>query len=190
MTSSAPSIITLVAAVVSLVNVIFAAFLFVRIKHGLFPVLQLKIELSELADDASGKPRMILIRLIAENKSDVYAKLRRGQSRLQILEHQATLLDETHALSEWVPFAEDRINEGEPPKQWAEPLQVVRTTDYIEAGESIRVDFLYRPSAPGVAVHCGFQVLTEPRKIPFLHDPTDSFTTTAWILTQIARAGA
>jgi hypothetical protein len=175
---------TLIPALISVAGAIFAAFVFVAIRHGLFPVLHLKIDFAALPSDLSDQPNLLLVRLTAENRSEVKAWLQEGRSQLQVLEHQTSQIQSLQKLSDWVPFAKDSIKHNEPSKQWAEPLPVMTSTVCIEPRESIVVELLYRPSAPRLAVHCGLQVWTRRSWwLPLLRNPTERFTTTAWMLT-------
>jgi hypothetical protein len=178
-----------------------ARYLFVWINHGLFTVLQPKIELV----NADGVPGLVLVRLTVENRSKVYAKIKEGRSRLQILEYHPLQMATPSALSEWVPFYKWRQKKAAmKPIQWRDSVPVMTSTTHIEPGESIRVELLYRASQPGVAIHCGLQVRTVPIMAKLyrnkkgrvrrfsqrcLHNPTTRFTTTAWVLVK-SEAGA
>jgi hypothetical protein len=141
----------------------------------------------------------------AENKSKVHIKLdRKKGSWLQILSYDASQMDSIGTFSEWVPFREDRIDkDGPKPRSgFPRPRQVMKTTENIEPGESIRIELLHRPLPPrgSLAISCGLQVHTVPlkdeleqdghillaaiaRRLDELtHNPTDRFTTTAWLL--------
>jgi hypothetical protein len=163
--------IRLILDVATLFSVVVA---FVWLNHGLYPVLKLKIE---LAEEHQG---LLFIRLEVENKSKVHAKVHTGTARLQIIELDASQMKDPSLLSDWVPF--DDGPRGE------KPIAVMTSTEYVEPSESITVERLHRLSAATVAVHCGFQVLTKTKKIIFFHNPTDRFTTTAWVLTISGRA--
>ena len=144
-----------------------------QVYHGLLPVLGLKIELAEKL------PGVLLVRLEAENKSRVAAKVK--VSRLQFVEYDIRRMEPRSELSEWVAFSEDKILGTERPVLWREPRPVMTTTNYIKAGQVVTVEILYRPSAD-VAVHCGFQVQIKSGIAARFTGHPASFTTTAWWL--------
>lgn len=147
------------------VCVIAAAFIWLN--HGVYPVLKLRIELDERM------PGLLFVGLEVENKSKVAAELAPDstmKARLRIVELDGSQIEQLSApLSEWVTFDENSI-------------PVLTSTLFIEPGESIRIERLHPLSRTAAAVHCGFQMRTVTKRIPGLHDPTGSFTTTAWKL--------
>jgi hypothetical protein len=189
------------------------AFLFGWVKHGLFPVLQVKIDLIEQTTKAPG---LLLVRLAVENSSAVNARLKKGRARLQILEYNTLQMEEHSRLNEWVPFyrlskesgltrtkkndiaVPPKKNSWEIPTHWRNSTPVMTSTTDIEPGESIRIEILYK-ATPGAAVHCGLQVKTIPIMAVLyrnkrrwvrtcakrlLRNPTSRFTATAWVVTQ------
>lgn len=146
-----------------------SALAFVWIYHGFFPTLFLNLEVSEKLEG------ILLIHLSAENKSRIAARM--VSAKLQLLEHEVS-----QSLSEWVPFKEEDQRENEKPIAWREPVQVITSTKFIQPGQAVVVERLYRPTA-GVAVHLGFQVEVQSliaRSFHRKHNPC--FTTTRWIL--------
>ncbi|HWY20972.1 MAG TPA: hypothetical protein VNX26_07095 [Candidatus Acidoferrum sp.] len=193
--------IQMITSLLTMLGLLAVVVVFVWFNHELFPVLYLKIEMAESKE----MPGTIHIRLAAENRSKVHIKLNRSQgSWLQILSYETSQMETLPTFSEWVPFSEDRMEKDgpQPRNGFPKPRQVMKTTEYIEPGESIRIELLHRPlpSRQGIAVACGFQVHTmrlkdelEQSGHPVLaamakkldeltHNPTDRFTTTAWLL--------
>jgi len=189
----AQALLQLAQLVLTAVGLFAGALYLILIKHGLFPALQLRIEA------ASAEKSALVIRLTAENRSAVAARLKKGRSRRQILEYDISQMEESSTLEEWVPFYRWRQNnKAMEPIQWKDSARVMTSTICVEPGEVIRIELLHRiPNLPSVAIHCGFQVRTVPilawlyfnkrrrvRRLAkrFLWNPTDRFTTTAWIL--------
>ncbi|MFZ1011627.1 MAG: hypothetical protein WAN65_32625 [Candidatus Sulfotelmatobacter sp.] len=193
--------IQLITSLLTLLGVFAVVVLFVWFNHELFPVLRLKIEMAESKE----MPGTVHIRLVAENTSKVHIKLdRKLGSWLQILSYETAQMESVPTFSEWVPFSQDLMEKDgpEPRNGFPKPRQIMKTTEYIEPGESIQIELLHRPllSRQGIAVACGFQVHTMhlkdeleedghpvlaaiARKLDELtHNPTNRFTTTAWLL--------
>jgi len=146
-----------------------SALVFVWIYHGFFPTIFLALEVSEEVDG------VLLIHLVAENKSRIAARML--SARLQVLEHEIS-----QTLSEWVPFKEEDQRENEKAIAWRKPERVITSTKFIQPGQSIVVERLYRPTA-GVAVHVGFQVEVRSLIARLFHrNHNPCFTTTRWIL--------
>jgi len=146
-----------------------SALVFVWIYHGFFPTIFLELDVSEKVDG------MLLIHLVAENKSRIAARM--ISAKLQVLEHEIS-----QTMSEWVPFKEEDQRENEKPIAWRKPERVITSTKFIQPGQSIVIERLYRPTA-GVAVHVGLQVEVRSfiaRLFHRKHNPC--FTTTRWIL--------
>jgi len=143
-----------------------AAVLFIRFNHGLYPVLKPRIELRE------NPLGLLVVRLEIENQSRVHAKLEEkvNKARVRIIELDSVQLNQHQTRSsESISFDEDSI-------------PVLTSTQFLEPQETIRVELLHRLSKASVVVHCGFQVQTKSKKILGVHNPTNSFTTTSWMV--------
>lgn len=151
--------------------------LFVWFFRGFMPVLRLRI-VSRCVDQKTGR---FVIGLEVENKSRI--AVRKKKARIQILEHGP---DIPELMSEWVPFAKERLRTNEPPLRWREPEEVLSSTTKIEPGESIYVELLYTSSPPSIAIHCAFQFQIELNLVASAaykcgYRVSETWTTTAWI---------
>ena len=144
-------------------------------RHSLLPVIQSKVE---LVWEPTG---FLHIRIKAENTSSVPAKVK--ESYLQILERTEPV-EENQVLNDFVPFTKADWEKLPPEKrpEWREPYNLARpkVNQYVKPREVIEVEFLYRPSAKAIAVHCGFTVRPKSKLSHWLHGHALSFTTTAW----------
>jgi len=148
---------------------LLSAVVFVWTYHGFFPTLFLALEVSEKVDG------LLLIHLVAENKSRIAARM--VSAKLQVLEHQIS-----ENLSEWVPFKKEDQLENEEPIAWREPKLVIKSTKFIQPGQSVVVERLYRPGR-GEAVHLGFQVEVRSFIARWSHpNHKPCFTTTRWVV--------
>jgi hypothetical protein len=195
------SLIQVVTALLTLSGLVVAAVVYALVNHELFPVLQLIIEMKESEE----MPGTIHLKLTAENKSKVHIKVNQEKGVwLQILTYEVSQMEKIRTFSNWVPFKEASIKPGgpKPRGEFPDPMRIMETTTNIEAGECIRIEFLHRPLPPrrDLAIACGFQVNAIPIKDElrqdghillaeiaeklekFTHNPTDRFTTTAWLL--------
>jgi hypothetical protein len=122
---------------------------------------------------------LVILTLELENRSKVAVSKR--SARIQCLEHTPVM----GLLSEWVPFTESGIRTGEEPVEWSEPLAILATTQKIEPQAVLRVEFLYRYSAPPSLLHCAVQFVGNLNPITRvanrLGTGTDSWTTTLWV---------
>jgi len=148
---------------------------FVWLFRGLMPVIDLRVS-SRWVDHSAD---LVILTLELENKSKVAVSKR--NARIQCLEHAPAM----GLLSEWVPFTESGIRPGEEPVEWCEPMPILTTTQKIEPQAVLRVEFLYRYSAPKSLLHCAVQFVGKLNPIARVANRfgtgTDSWTTTLWV---------
>jgi hypothetical protein len=170
-----PEFLTIASTAITIIAALVSAALFIWIYRGFMPVLDVRI-IPRWVDEAAG---VLIIRLEVENRWKIGVK--KKLARFQILEHR---IPEGGLLSEWVPFAKDRILDSEPPIVWRNPREVLTSTVKIESKETITVELLYR-SPNHVALHCAFQFIANLNPIASLAyrlgSGTDSWTRTIWV---------
>jgi hypothetical protein len=137
-------LVTSLATLAVLISAGVALFLFFQ----LAPVLSLRIS-PAWTDDTR---QYLTIRFEVENKSRV--RVSNPVIRMQVLEQP---LSGGGALSDWVPFRQDRIRPSEPVKEWREPVDN-STTKRIYPGEIIAVERLYHYPQSSLILHIGLQV--------------------------------
>jgi hypothetical protein len=162
----------LIALLVTILSLFVGGLLSLFVLYKFVPKLHLEVEPSVLKGT-----NQLLLTLSMENISSVYAP--KKNVRLQILAHGE---EAGSGLSEWVPFAKDRIRSGEEPSEWSEPKEVFETTTGLHAGEKLSVQYMV-PISPGAKfLHVGFQYVANLRGIHYwlsgLFSPHEQWTTT------------
>jgi hypothetical protein len=162
--------------------------LFVWIYRGLVPVLHIRLKL-----EWSDKPdEVVLVRVEVENTSRVAAKIKPNKitegapdwwgARLRLVEHDISQIERMKIQGGWVAFDEIPLEENRLPLNQIRPMP---TTEYINAGEVVTLEYVYRPSG-AVAVECGCQVKVKLSPVArfahqrFWRDGNITFTTTAF----------
>ena len=130
-----------------IVIVIFGTWLSIYFTLRFMPVLEIITNTYWL----QSKEDSFILKIDLVNKSKV--RLKKEIVSLQILEYD---FEKTKLLSEWVPFKENKIIASEKPLQWNNPVEILTTTDKIEASEKISVERLIKYD-PEKIYHIGIQ---------------------------------
>jgi hypothetical protein len=132
----------LLAALAIVVGAVVSYWLLSRLS----PRFKLKVEPKWEGDN-------LFLKIEVENTALVRST--RPAVQLQILRYAA---DDGRSLSEWVPFTEDKIIEGEEPLEWREPRPVfAETSERVYPGEVMAVERLdHFPD--DVLLHVGLRV--------------------------------
>lgn len=119
----------------------------------------------------------VIFNIVIVNSSKL--RIKKEYIKFQVLEYD---LNEKKGLSEWVPFKCGAIREDEGPKEglieWTEPQEILKTTDYLYANDSVRVDRMYALKNNNSLLHVGLQFKSESWKILRKFANGDQWTTT------------
>jgi hypothetical protein len=139
-----------IALTLTAVNLVVGAWLLLSYHHGLYPVLHLAVDLKSAPDG------LIVVQLQVKNASKTVAVIDESQPpRVVIAEEDASKVSPGGYFSEFVAFG-DRKDRN--PTFIKDTRDVLETTETIEPGELISVEFPYRLKNKGSGIHCGFQV--------------------------------
>jgi hypothetical protein len=162
------------STVFTIASALVGACVLLFLYRRLMPVLSLNIEPCW----ANGSDGLVILRVTLQNTGRVAA--RRKEAWIQVLEHIPPKDGDLY--SDWVPLSEDTKRSGEEPLTWKSKRPILSTTVKIEAGESIRVDFLYHcPSHSVTHILVQFQAQLDTITRRLYDSPSDSWTTTAWL---------
>ena len=105
----------------------------------------------------------IIPRWINENKGHVVlrfeikntslVRIEKKTVLIQMLEHQ---IPEIGQLSEWVPFAKNKMIKEESPIKWNEPIEILKTTRWLDAGSVVCIERFIHFN-PNHILHVGLQ---------------------------------
>ncbi|MEN9865780.1 MAG: hypothetical protein RL748_1370 [Pseudomonadota bacterium] len=164
-----------IIAVLSAFAAVLAPFLAIFVFQQFSPVAQIRI-LTRWIDQENGK---LVLRIEIENKSKV--RIRQKVAMLQVLRYSLT--DRRH-LSEWVPFSQERVIEGEEPLEWNEPKKIFASTVHLYPGEVVVIERLEQIENPDHFLHVGIQYKSHFKfrwLVTFALAWEESWTTTAII---------
>ncbi|TET74520.1 MAG: hypothetical protein E3J56_02235 [Candidatus Aminicenantes bacterium] len=140
-------VISLARDIVIIVAMLLSAGLAVFVFVQFAPKLQLRI-IPRWADETKG---FLILEFELENNSRI--RVHKQKIQLQILEHEVPVHG---SLSEWVPFDKEAILPQEQPKEWHDPIEILRSTKYLNPGEMQSVERLcYCPQDS--ILHVGLQ---------------------------------
>ena len=123
---------------------------------------------------------LLILRIEIANHSLV--RIRKQHLWLQCLEKS---YPESGRLSEWVPFTRNEINPNEKPIQWNDPIEIFKSTNWLNPGAVINIERLHQFN-PNNVLHLAVKFIARPgfieRYILRMHPPTTSWTATAIVV--------
>jgi hypothetical protein len=146
---SAPEIIGLISDLITIIAIVIGAFIAFFVYFQFAPVIRLSI----IPTWIDAQKEYLTVRFQIENKSRV--RLYKPVGRIQVL-HYA--VPPGGSLSQWVPFRKEAILAAEPPREWREPDEVLKSTITIYPGELVSYERLYHIPEDVTVIHIGFQV--------------------------------